>query len=131
VCALAALCYAELAAMVPVAGSAYTFTYATLGELAAFVIGWDLALGFIVGASAVAVGWSAYLNSTLDQIFGVTLPATAVPDAARPVAADRVGPALDLADGHAQRRHLLRFVVWMIIGFFVYGIYSRRRSRLA
>ena len=76
VCALAALCYAELAAMVPVAGSAYTFTYATLGELAAFVIGWDLALEFIVGASAVAVGWSAYLNSTLDQIFDVTLPAS-------------------------------------------------------
>jgi basic amino acid/polyamine antiporter, APA family len=76
VCALAALCYAELAAMVPVAGSAYTFTYATLGELIAFIIGWDLALEFIVGASAVAVGWSAYLNSTLDQIFGVTLPAS-------------------------------------------------------
>ena len=75
VCALAALCYAELAAMVPVAGSAYTFTYATLGELVAFIIGWDLALEFIVGASAVAVGWGAYLNSTLDQIFGVTLPA--------------------------------------------------------
>jgi basic amino acid/polyamine antiporter, APA family len=76
VCVFAALCYAELAAMVPVAGSAYTFTYATLGELVAFVIGWDLALEFIVGASAVAVGWSAYLNSTLDQIFGYTLPAS-------------------------------------------------------
>jgi basic amino acid/polyamine antiporter, APA family len=76
VCALAALCYAELAAMVPVAGSAYTFTYATLGELVAFVIGWDLALEFIVGASAVAVGWSAYLNATLEQIFDVTLPAS-------------------------------------------------------
>ena len=76
VCVFAALCYAELAAMVPVAGSAYTFTYATLGELVAFVIGWDLALEFIVGASAVSVGWSAYLNSTLDQIFGVTLPAS-------------------------------------------------------
>jgi APA family basic amino acid/polyamine antiporter len=76
ICVLAALCYAELAAMVPVAGSAYTFTYATLGELIAFIIGWDLALEFIVGASAVAVGWSAYLNATLDQIFGVTLPAS-------------------------------------------------------
>jgi APA family basic amino acid/polyamine antiporter len=75
ICALAALCYAEFASMVPVAGSAYTFSYTTLGELVAFVIGWDLALEFTVGASAVAVGWSAYLNSTLDQIFGVTLPA--------------------------------------------------------
>jgi APA family basic amino acid/polyamine antiporter len=75
VCAFAALCYAELAAMVPAAGSAYTFTYATLGELVAFIIGWDLVLEFTVGAAAVATGWSAYLNSTLDQIFGVTLPA--------------------------------------------------------
>jgi APA family basic amino acid/polyamine antiporter len=76
ICVFAALCYAELAAMVPVAGSAYTFSYATLGELIAFVIGWDLALEFTVGAAAVSVGWSAYLNSTLDQIFGVTLPAS-------------------------------------------------------
>ena len=74
VCALAALCYAELAAMVPAAGSAYTFSYVTLGEFIAFIIGWDLVLEFTVGASAVAVGWSAYLNATLDQIFGVTLP---------------------------------------------------------
>jgi len=76
ICALAALCYAEFAAMVPVAGSAYTFAYATLGELVAFIIGWDLVLEFTVGAAAVAVGWSAYLNSTLDQILGVTLPAS-------------------------------------------------------
>jgi basic amino acid/polyamine antiporter, APA family len=75
ICVFAALCYAEFASMVPVAGSAYTFSYATLGELVAFVIGWDLALEFIVGASAVAVGWSAYLNATLDQIFDYTLPA--------------------------------------------------------
>ena len=74
VCVLAALCYSEFAAMVPVAGSAYTFSYATLGQLVAFIIGWDLVLEFTVGASAVAVGWSAYVNSTLDQIFGFTLP---------------------------------------------------------
>jgi APA family basic amino acid/polyamine antiporter len=76
ICVFAALCYAEFAAMVPVAGSAYTFSYATLGELVAFVIGWDLALEFIVGASAVSVGWSAYLNATLEQLFGYTLPAS-------------------------------------------------------
>ena len=76
VCILAALCYAEFAAMVPVAGSAYTFSYATLGQLIAFIIGWDLVLEFTVGSAAVAVGWSAYVNSTLDQIFGVTLPAS-------------------------------------------------------
>ena len=74
VCALAALCYAELAAMVPVAGSAYTYTFATLGQLVAFIIGWDLVLEFTIGASAVAVGFAGYLNALLDQVFGVTLP---------------------------------------------------------
>jgi APA family basic amino acid/polyamine antiporter len=75
VCALAALCYAELAAMVPAAGSAYTYTFATLGQLVAFVIGWDLVLEFTIGAAAVAVGFAGYLNALLDQVFGVTLPA--------------------------------------------------------
>jgi basic amino acid/polyamine antiporter, APA family len=74
VCALAALCYGELAAMVPVAGSAYTYTFATVGQFVAFVIGWDLFLEFTIGASAVAVGFAGYLNSLLDQLFGSTLP---------------------------------------------------------
>jgi APA family basic amino acid/polyamine antiporter len=74
VCALAALCYAELAAMVPAAGSAYTYTFATLGQLIAFIIGWDLVLEFTIGASAVAVGFAGYLNALLDQVAGVTLP---------------------------------------------------------
>ena len=65
-CALAALCYAEFASTVPVAGSAYTFSYATLGEFIAWAIGWDLILEFVVGASAVAVGWSGYLAGLLD-----------------------------------------------------------------
>lgn len=64
-CALAALCYAEFAATVPVAGSAYTFSYATLGELIAWIIGWDLVLEFTVGASALAVGFSGYLSNVL------------------------------------------------------------------
>jgi basic amino acid/polyamine antiporter, APA family len=74
VCALAALCYAELAAMVPAAGSAYTYTFATLGQLIAFVIGWDLVLEFTIGSAAVAVGFAGYLNALLDQVAGVTLP---------------------------------------------------------
>ena len=65
-CGLAALCYAEFASTVPVAGSAYTFSYATLGELVAWIIGWDLILEFIVGAAAVAGGWSGYLQNVLD-----------------------------------------------------------------
>jgi APA family basic amino acid/polyamine antiporter len=73
-CGLAALCYAELASMVPAAGSAYTFSYVAFGELIAFMIGWDLALELTIGASAVTIGWSGYLNSTLDQVLGITLP---------------------------------------------------------
>ncbi len=65
-CGLAALCYAEFASTVPVAGSAYTFSYATLGELVAWIIGWDLMLEFVVGAAAVAGGWSGYLANILD-----------------------------------------------------------------
>ena len=66
VCALAALCYAEFASTVPVAGSAYTFGYATLGELVAWIIGWDLALELALGAAVVARGWSAYFQSLLN-----------------------------------------------------------------
>lgn len=72
-CALAAMCYAEFASTVPVSGSAYTFSYASLGELFAWIIGWDLILELFLGASVVAQGWSAYLGSLLQQL-GVTLP---------------------------------------------------------
>jgi APA family basic amino acid/polyamine antiporter len=73
VCALAALCYAEFASTVPVSGSAYTFSYAALGEFIAWLIGWDLILEFTIGAATVAKGWSAYLVSVLDLV-GITLP---------------------------------------------------------
>jgi basic amino acid/polyamine antiporter, APA family len=74
VCGLAGLCYAELASMIPIAGSAYTYTYATLGELVAWIIGWDLILEYAVSNMAVAVGFSAYINSLFDS-FGLHLPA--------------------------------------------------------
>lgn len=73
-CALAALCYAEFASTVPVSGSAYTFSYASLGELFAWIIGWDLILEMFLGASVVAQGWSAYLGVLLEQL-GAPLPA--------------------------------------------------------
>jgi len=78
-CACAALCYAELAAMIPVSGSAYTYGYATLGELLAWIIGWDLVLEYMVGASLVSIGWSAYLVNLIDRLiepFGMVLPHT-------------------------------------------------------
>ncbi len=70
VCAFAALCYAELAAMIPIAGSAYTYTYATMGELIAWIIGWDLILEYAVSNMAVSVGFSAHVVNLLDW-FGV------------------------------------------------------------
>jgi basic amino acid/polyamine antiporter, APA family len=73
VCGLAALCYAELASMIPQAGSAYAYSYATLGELVAWVIGWDLILEYAVGNIAVAVAWGGYFNSLISA-FGITLP---------------------------------------------------------
>ena len=63
-CIFAALCYAEFASMVPVAGSAYTYAYATLGELFAWIIGWDLVLEYAVGSSTVAHGWSAHFQGS-------------------------------------------------------------------
>jgi APA family basic amino acid/polyamine antiporter len=73
VCGLAALCYAELSAMIPQAGSAYAYSYATLGELVAWIIGWDLILEYAVGNIAVAVAWAGYFTSFLSG-FGITLP---------------------------------------------------------
>ena len=74
VCALAGLCYAELASMIPQAGSAYAYSYATLGELIAWIIGWDLILEYGIGNIAVAIAWSGYFTSLLSG-FGVELPA--------------------------------------------------------
>ena len=74
VCAATALCYAEIASMVPVAGSAYTYTYAVMGEVFAWLVGWALILEYAVSASAVAVGWSGYLTGLLEHSFGLHLP---------------------------------------------------------
>ena len=68
VCALAGLCYAEMASTVPVAGSAYTYAYATLGEFVAWIIGWDLLLEYAFGATTVAIGWSGYVASFLRDL---------------------------------------------------------------
>src|SRR5579862_5127503 len=73
-CGFAAICYAELASMIPIAGSAYTYSYATLGEIFAWIIGWDLILEYAVSNMSVAVGFSAYFNDILDNLFGFHLP---------------------------------------------------------
>ena len=73
-CALAGLCYAEFASMIPIAGSAYTYSYATMGEFIAWIIGWDLVLEYALGAATVAIGWSQYLNYLLNTFFGFSIP---------------------------------------------------------
>ncbi len=72
-CAFAGLCYAELSSMLPIAGSAYTYSYATMGELVAWIIGWDLVLEYAIGAATVAIAWSEYLNKLLG-LFGTSIP---------------------------------------------------------
>jgi APA family basic amino acid/polyamine antiporter len=96
-CAFAGLCYAEMASTVPIAGSAYTYAYATMGEFIAWLIGWDLILEYMVGATTVAIGWSGYVTSVLRD-FGITIPAqfTASPGT----------KLVDVPDAIAQQLHM-------------------------
>ncbi len=73
-CGFAALCYAELSSMVPISGSAYVYSYATLGELVAWIIGWDLIIEYAIGNVAVAISWSGYFNDLLNSVFGLNIP---------------------------------------------------------
>src|SRR5205807_4141467 len=79
-CGFAALCYAELASMIPVSGSAYTYSYATLGEIIAWIIGWDLIREYAVGNMAVAVGWSGYFVRLCGSLLGLKFPLWLVSD---------------------------------------------------
>src|SRR4051812_21098082 len=86
-CLFAGLCYSEYASMIPVAGSAYTYTYATLGRFLAWIIGWNLVLEYLATSATVAVGWSGYLGNFLAS-FGLSLPHAV---AAAPIAANAAG----------------------------------------
>jgi APA family basic amino acid/polyamine antiporter len=120
VSALAALCYAEFASTVPVAGSAYTYGYATLGELVAWIIGWDLILEYALGAATVAVGWSGYVVSLLADL-GVQFP---------PLLSAAPGTAVVLADGSAATAVLnlpAILVAAAVTLLLVYGIRESAR----
>ena len=83
-CAFAGMCYSEFSTMIPIAGSAYTYAYATMGELIAWIIGWDLVLEYAVGAATVSISWSSYVVSLLHD-FGINLPATFIASPWQPV----------------------------------------------
>lgn len=102
ICGFAALCYAELASMIPIAGSAYTYTYATLGELIAWIIGWDLILEYAVSNMAVGVGFSAYITTLLNS-FGIHLPT------------HLSSPAYTPADGWALNFNVPGFLIVMFV----------------
>jgi basic amino acid/polyamine antiporter, APA family len=116
-CGFAALCYAEFAAMVPISGSAYTYAYASLGELVAWIIGWDLIIEYAVGNIGVAIGWSGYFRELLSH-FGVAMPAWLATDyrsahmAAEAVAKGAADPSsLYLASATSSAPHLFGFPV--------------------
>jgi APA family basic amino acid/polyamine antiporter len=120
-CALAGLCYAELAAMIPIAGSAYTYAHASFGQFVAWIIGWDLVLEYALSASTVAVGWSGYFASFLRDI-GLSLPAELT--AARGSAA--VGPAGEMVPGVFNLPATV--VVLLVVGLLVVGISESARA---
>ncbi|MBX6312260.1 MAG: amino acid permease [Isosphaeraceae bacterium] len=99
-CAFAGLCYAEMASTVPIAGSAYTYAYATMGEFIAWLIGWDLILEYMVGATTVAIGWSGYVVSVLHSI-GIDIPPqfTASPGTAMVFVPDAIADRLHMRHG--------------------------------
>jgi len=113
-CGLAALCYAEFACAVPVAGSAYTFSYASLGEFIAWIIGWDLVLEFMVGAAAVSIGWSQYFQAILKSLH-LSLPAAIAGGGAK-------GAVLDLPAG---------LIVLILMVILIMGIRMSSRFNLA
>lgn len=117
-CLFAGLCYSEFASMIPVAGSAYTYAYATLGEFIAWIIGWDLMLEYLFGASTVAVGWSGYFTAFMDQI-GLHMPTafTSAPYAyADAPKYDPITHALTQAEGFTRTGAVINLPAIVLIG---------------
>jgi basic amino acid/polyamine antiporter, APA family len=137
-CGFAALCYAELAAMIPVSGSAYTYSYATLGEIVAWIIGWDLILEYAVGNMAVAVGWSGYFVKLCGSLFGIKFPLWAVTDhktaadilaKGGDVLQDFSSTTLPVIGGHPIALNLPAFfIVAAVTVLLIYGIRESART---
>lgn len=137
-CGFAALCYAELAAMIPVSGSAYTYSYATLGEIIAWIIGWDLILEYAVGNMAVAVGWSGYFVKLCGSLFGIKFPLWAITDRETALTVLATGgdalkdfssTTLPVIAGHAIALNLPALVIVILVTvLLVYGIRESARA---
>ena len=137
-CGFAALCYAELASMIPVSGSAYTYSYATLGEIVAWIIGWDLILEYAVGNMAVAASWSGYFVKLCGSLFGLRFPLWAVTDhkTALDVLAkggetlqDFSSTTLPVLFGHSIALNLPAFIIVALVTILlVYGIRESART---
>ena len=117
-CLFAGLCYAEFASMIPIAGSAYTYGYATLGEFVAWIIGWDLILEYLFGASAVAVGWSGYFTAFMRESLGIEMPAalTNAPLAFTETAKYDAAGVLLQAEGFTRTGAMINLPAMLLIG---------------
>ena len=122
----AALCYAEMAAMLPVAGSAYAYAYATLGELAAWIIGWDLILEYLVGAATVSVGWSGYVTAFCRDVIGFDLPYAWTH---APVRFDTVHHTFHATGAVCNAPAI--FVIFAISGLLMFGVRESARVNAA
>ncbi len=137
-CGFAALCYAELAAMIPVSGSAYTYSYATLGELIAWIIGWDLVLEYAVGNMAVASSWSHYFLAFCYSVFGLKFPLWLVADYTTAqgliekggdALQDFSSTALPVLFGHHFAINLPAFIIVALVTILlIYGIRESARA---
>jgi APA family basic amino acid/polyamine antiporter len=140
-CGFAALCYAELASMIPVSGSAYTYSYATLGEIVAWIIGWDLILEYAVGNMAVAVGWSGYFVKLCGSLFGLKFPLWLVTDYKTAVDViakggetlqDFSSTALPVIAGHAIAFNLPALLIVIAVTILlIYGIRESAKTNTA
>ncbi|MCX7894374.1 MAG: amino acid permease [Thermoanaerobaculum sp.] len=131
VCGLAALCYAEMASMVPIAGSAYTYAYATLGELAAWIIGWDLILEYAVGNVAVAISWSGYFCELLRGL-GILIPAWAATDLRSALASPEILASAPKVSGIPVVVNLPAMgIVLLLTWILVRGIRESSRTNIA
>ena len=117
-CLFAGLCYAEFASMIPIAGSAYTYGYATLGEFIAWIIGWDLILEYLFGASTVAVGWSGYFTAFMRETLGIDMPATLTnaPLAFTETAKYDAAGVLTQAEGFTRTGAMINLPAMLLIG---------------